>query len=68
LNLLKIYEKNNMFYNIEIPKIVHEDIKNFSDYIYRFSFNKDASEKLYNELYASLFSLDFLPYRYEIYF
>lgn len=56
-----------MFYDIEIPECVENDIAQLSDYIYRFSFSKEISKQVYNELYKTIFSLEFLPYRFEIY-
>jgi len=56
-----------MFYNIEIPPIVILDIKELSDYIYRLSLNQEISRKIYDDLYKSIFSLNFLPYRFEKY-
>lgn len=57
-----------MFYKIEIPQIVHNDINNLSDYIFRFSFSKEIAKKVFDNLYSSIFSLDFMPNRYETYF
>lgn len=54
-----------MFYKIEIPNIVIKDIHDLSDYIYRLSFSKEIANKVYDNLYSAIFSLDFLPYRYE---
>lgn len=54
-----------MFYKIEIPNIVKNDIYNLSDYIYRFSFSKQIANKVYNDLYSAIFSLNFLPNRFE---
>lgn len=56
-----------MFYKIEIPKVVENDISELSDYIYRFSYDKEIARKVYDELYKSIFSLDFLPNRYQKY-
>lgn len=56
-----------MFYEIEIPPIVVNDIQELSDYIYRFSFDADMSRKIYDDLYKKIFSLNFLPNRYETY-
>jgi len=66
LNLLITYE-NNMFYEIVIRDQVHDDIIELTDYIYRFSFNKNISKKVYDNLYKSIFSLDFMPNRFEKY-
>jgi len=57
-----------MFYKIEIPNIVHNDIIELTDYVLRFSFSKEVAKKIYDNVYSSIFSLDFLPNRYEIYF
>lgn len=54
-----------MFYKVEIPEAVKKDIFNISDYIFRFSFSEEISTRVYNDIYKAIFSLDFLPYRYE---
>lgn len=56
-----------MFYKIEIPNLVHRDIEELSDYIFRFSFDINISKKVYDNLYKSIFSLDFMPNRFEKY-
>jgi len=56
-----------MFYKVEIPNIVYNDIIELTDYIYRFSFDMSISKKVYDDLYKAIFSLDFLPNRYEKY-
>lgn len=56
-----------MFYIIEMPPIVKNDIIELSDYIYRFSFNQEIAKRIYDDLYKAIFSLEFLPYRYETY-
>jgi len=58
-----------MFYNIEIPKIVHKDIFELTRlYIFRLSYSIEISQKIYDNLYSAIFSLDFMPYRNEIYY
>ncbi len=57
-----------MFYKIEIPNIVHKDIFELIDYVFRFSFSSEITKKIYDNLYGAIFSLDFMPNRYEIYF
>lgn len=57
-----------MFYQIDIPNIVHNDISEFWEYIYRVSFSKEASKKVINDLYKAIFSLEFLPNRFQKYF
>jgi len=57
-----------MFYKIVIRDTVHDDIYELTDYILRFSFSKEVAQKIYDNIYSSIFSLDFLPNRYEIYF
>lgn len=52
-----------MFYKIEIPNIVKNDINELSDYIFRFSFSYEIAKKVYDDLYSTIFSLDFLPNR-----
>lgn len=56
-----------MFYKIVIRDVVHIDINELSDYIYRFSFNQEIAKKIYDDLYKAIFSLEFLPYRFEKY-
>lgn len=56
-----------MFYKIVIRDAVHIDINELSDYIYRFSFNQEIAKKIYDDLYKAIFSLEFLPYRFEKY-
>ena len=56
-----------MFYDIEIPRIVEDDIFDLTDYIYRFTFDKNVAKEIYDELYKNIFTLDFLPNRYEKY-
>ncbi|MCK9272604.1 type II toxin-antitoxin system RelE/ParE family toxin [Candidatus Gracilibacteria bacterium] len=56
-----------MFYTAEITNIVKDDINELSDYIFRISFDKEIAKKIYNELYAAIFSLELLPNRYEKY-
>ncbi|MCH2188410.1 type II toxin-antitoxin system RelE/ParE family toxin [Candidatus Gracilibacteria bacterium] len=43
------------------------DIDELTDYIYRFSFDKNISQKIYDDLYKKILSLNFLPNRYEKY-
>lgn len=56
-----------MFYKIVIRDQVHKDIFELSDYIYRFSFSREIATKVYDDLYSAIFSLNFLPYRFEKY-
>jgi hypothetical protein len=56
-----------MFYRIVIRDAIHDDIFELSDYIYRMSFDSIISKKIYDDLYKAIFSLDFLPNRYEKY-
>lgn len=57
-----------MFYKIVIRDVVHEDIYELSEYVFRFSFSREISKKIYDDLYANIFSLDFMPNRYQVYF
>lgn len=57
-----------MFYKIVIRKAVYDDIFELSDYVFRTSFSIEIAKKIYDDLYACIFSLDFMPNRYEIYF
>jgi len=56
-----------MFYKVVIRDQVHDDIDELTEYIYRFSFDINVAKKIYNELYKVIFSLDFLPFRFEKY-
>lgn len=57
-----------MFYKIVIRDEVHKDIFELTDYIFRFSYSIEISQKIYDNLYSAIFSLDFIPYRNEIYY
>ena len=50
---------------MKIPKTVEDNINELVDYIYRFSFSIEITKNIYNELYKAIFSLNFLPNRYE---
>lgn len=54
-----------MFYKIVMRDAVHNDIFNLTEYIYRFSLSKQIANKVYNDLYSAIFSLNFLPNRFE---
>ena len=56
-----------MIYNIEIPDNVRDDIDKLTDYIYKKSFSKTISKKIYDELYRVIFSLNFMPEMYQKY-
>jgi len=56
-----------MIYNVVIRDAVHDDIRELTDYIYRFSYDITISQKIYDDLYKAIFSLNFLPNRYEKY-
>lgn len=54
-----------MLYRVVIRDVVHDDINDLSEYIYRFSFSKEIAKKVYDDLYSAIFSLNFLPNRFE---
>jgi len=56
-----------MFYKTVIRDQVHDDIQELADYVFRMSFSKDISRKIYDNLYKRIFSLNFMPHRFEIY-
>jgi hypothetical protein len=56
-----------MFYEVEIPEIVISDINELTEYIFRFSFSKNISKKVYDKLYKTIFSLNFMPEMYQRY-
>ena len=53
-----------MIYNIEIKDLVREKINDISNSIYRFSFSKESSKKVYNQIYKEIFSLKIFPNRF----
>lgn len=53
-----------MIYNIEIKDNVRKKINDISNYIYRFSFSKESSKKVYNKIYEWIFSLKIFPNRF----
>jgi len=56
-----------MFYKVEIPDFVKQDIDKLTNYIYNASFSKIIAKKIYNELYRVIFSLNFMPEMYQKY-
>ena len=56
-----------MFYKIEISDIVYSDIKELTDYLYSVSHSKILSDKLADELFKVIFSLNFMPEMYQKY-
>jgi plasmid stabilization system protein ParE len=52
-------------YYIEISPDVDNDIIELTDYIYRMSFSENIAWNLYNELYAKIYSLSFMPEMYQ---
>lgn len=56
-----------MLYKVVIRKKVYSDIDELVEYIYRFSFSKQISNKIYDELYKKIFSLNFMPEMYQEY-
>lgn len=55
-----------MLYKIEIPQIVHKDIGELSEYVFRISLSQNISRKIYDNLYSKIFALNFMPNRYEV--
>lgn len=55
-------------YNVNILDDAFEDIVNISNYIFEVSFDNNISSKIYDLIFASCYSLNFLPYRFEIIF
>lgn len=56
-----------MLYKIEISDLVYNDIKNLTDYLYFVSYSKILSDKLADELFRVIFSLNFMPQMYQKY-
>ncbi len=56
-----------MQYTLQIKPQVYEDIFNITDYSFRFSFDKNISEKIKNKILGAIYSLEFFPNRFEIY-
>ena len=57
-----------MFYEVEISDLVYLDIKELTDYLYNVSYSKVLSDKLADELFRIIFSLNFMPQMYQEYF
>lgn len=55
------------YYQVKIRTAVHNDIEEFSDYIFRHSFNREIASKVSSKIYQTIFSLSFMPYRFEEY-
>ena len=56
-----------MLYKIEISDVVYSDIKELTDYLYNISYSKILSDKLADELFRVIFSLNFMPEMYQKY-
>lgn len=52
-------------YKVEIKDSVRETINEISEYIYRFSFSRESSRKVYDEIYKKIFSLKIFPKKYS---
>jgi len=50
-----------MLYKVEISDLVYLDIKELTDYLYSVSYSKVLSDKLADELFRVIFSLNFMP-------
>lgn len=55
------------YYQVKIRTAVHNDIESFSDYIFRHSFSREIANKISTKIYQTIFSLAFMPYRFEEY-
>lgn len=51
-------------YNVEIKDSVRIRINEISDYIFRFSFSKESTKKIYDNIYKDIFSLKIFPNRF----
>ena len=56
-----------MLYKVEISDLVYLDIKELTDYLYSVSYSKVLSDKLADELFRVIFSLNFMPQMYQEY-
>lgn len=56
-----------MLYKIIISDLVYYDIKELTDYLYNISYSKILSDKLADELFKVIFSLNFMPQMYQEY-
>ncbi len=56
-----------MNYKIIIRKAVFIDIDEITKYSFRFTFDKDISQNIQNKLFWAIYSLEFLPERFEEY-
>ena len=55
-------------YNIKILSIVDENLLNIFDYILENTYDIWISENIINHIYWAIYSLNFLPYRYQVVF
>ncbi len=53
-------------YSIEIEDNVYEDIANIANYLYKQTFSRELASKIYDLLFASIYSLQVFPYRFQI--
>jgi hypothetical protein len=56
-----------MFYKIKISDLVYFDIKELTDYLYNVSYSKILSDRLADDLFKVIFSLEFMPEMYQKY-
>jgi len=56
-----------MIYKIEISDLVYSDIKELTDYVYNNSYSRVLSDKLADDLFKAIFSLNFMPEMYQKY-
>ncbi len=54
-------------YNLEIMKTAVLDLEEISNYIFQASFNKKISEKIYNEIMATILWLKIFPFSFPIF-
>lgn len=54
-------------YNIEIKKSVLEDLDEISDYIFRFTFSQETSNKIHDEIMWKILSLKVMPYMFPVF-
>ena len=54
-------------YNIEIKNSVLDDLNNISDYIFRFTFSQEISNKVHDEIMWKILSLKVMPYMFPVF-
>jgi len=56
-----------MYYKIKLSEYIENDISEISNNLYFLSKSKEIAKNYYNLLYAWIYSLNFLPKRYQKY-